>query len=275
MLVKDVMHGRAVAIDPNETLPSAAVMMEELGVKRLPVMQGGRVVGLLTDGEIKRKLPHVSEGLSAWDFAVQAGRVRVREAMRMPVLTLTPETPLASAVQTMLERRVGGLPVVDEDGELRGMLTLTDVLRRASESPNPAWGTAGEHMSREVVSVAAEDPANEGAARLTVSRLRVLPVLSGGKLLGLLHEKDVTAALEREVAAQGGQVASSLLLRDQPVTALMRAPSGRLTPQTPLAEVMHKMVELDVHGLPVVGENDELLGVVTVSDVLKAMVGTL
>ena len=275
MLVKDVMHGRAVAIDPNETLPSAAVMMEELGVKRLPVMQGGRVVGLLTDGEIKRKLPHVSKGLSAWDFAVKAGRVRVREAMRMPVLTMTPETPLASAVQTMLERRVGGMPVVDEDGELRGMLTLTDVLRRASESPDPAWGTAGEHMSREVVSVSADDTASEGAARLTVSRLRVLPVLSGGKLLGLLHEKDVTAALEREVAAQGRSVTSSLLLRDQPVTALMRAPSGRLTPETPLAQVMQKMVELDVHGLPVVAQGDELLGVVTVSDVLKAIVGTL
>ncbi|SEJ22860.1 CBS domain-containing protein [Deinococcus reticulitermitis] len=279
--VRDAMHQRAMTINPNDTLPSAAALMDQLGIKRVPVVFEGKVVGLLTDGEVKRRLPRVSQGLTAWEFAAQAGRVRVRDAMHQPVHTLRPGDTLSRALHTMLDRRIGGLPVVGEQDDLLGMLTLTDILRAGAKTPDPAWGSVGEHMSRDVVSVTSHAPASEGVAKLRQGRRRVLPVLEGGMLLGVLHEVDVAAALEREAAseprpphlAHPGRTAVPPVPEHWTVRDLMRAPTGRVRPETPLGEVMAKMLELDVHGLPVVDSGDHVVGVVTISDVLKAVLG--
>ncbi|GGM10513.1 CBS domain-containing protein [Deinococcus aerophilus] len=274
MLVKDAMHRRAVTIGIHETLPTAAVTMQELGVKRLPVVQDGKVIGILTDGEVKRRLPSLREGLSPWEFAAAAGRVHVREAMRQPAHTVTPETPLDRAITTMLDRHVGGLPVVDEDGGLLGMLTLTDVLRAEVTAPRLRWGAAQQHMTREVITVNTDTPAGEAAAQLRSSRLRVLPVLENGILAGLLHEVDVSAAAEREGAAHGNAVeGDASLLQGKVARDLMRPPSGHLREAVPMRDALSQMLALDVHGLPVVDGEGHLLGVVTISDVLKTVLG--
>ncbi|WP_167757711.1 CBS domain-containing protein [Deinococcus fonticola] len=273
MQVKDAMHARIITIEPHATLPEAVVKMQELKMKRLPVVHEGKLVGLLTDGEVRRNLPALSEGLTPWEFAGRAGRVRVRDAMRSPVLTATLTEELNHAIKQMLERRVGGLPVVDDDGMLRGMLTLTDVLRAEQGAPRLTWGSVDQHMTGDVVSVQAGDPASDAAAKLKVSRLRVLPVLEGQRLVGLLHEVDVQAEIEREVAARGARAGSSLMLADQTVRQLMRAPTGYLPEGAPMRDAMQRMVELDVHGLPVVDGDGHLLGVVTISDILKIILG--
>lgn len=273
MLVKDAMHSRIITIEPHATLPEAVVKMQELKMKRLPVVHEGKLVGLLTDGEVRRNLPALSEGLTPWEFAGRAGRVRVRDAMRSPVLTATLQEELNHAIKQMIDRRIGGLPVVDDDGKLMGMLTLTDVLRSGQAAPRLEWGAVEQHMTSEVVSVQADDPASDGAAKLKVSRLRVLPVLEGKRLVGLLHEVDVQAEIDREVAAHGETATPSRLLRDQKARDLMRFPSGYLTEGAPMRDAMQRMLELDVHGLPIMNSEGELLGVITISDVLKTIIG--
>ncbi|WP_309569553.1 CBS domain-containing protein, partial [Deinococcus sp.] len=88
MLIKDAMHLGVITADPHETLPEAVVKMQTLNIKRLPVLQDGHLVGLLTDGEVRRHLPPLSEGLTPWAFAGRAGAVRVRDAMRSPAYTV-------------------------------------------------------------------------------------------------------------------------------------------------------------------------------------------
>lgn len=273
MLVKDAMHARIITVEPHATLPEAVVQMQELKMKRLPVVYNGKLVGLLTEGEVKRNLPNLSEGLTPWEFAGRAGRVRVRDAMRSPAITVNVNDTLERAIGQMLTRRVGGLPVVDDEGQLMGMLTLTDVLRASLKAPRLEWGSVEQHMTSEVVSVQATDLASDGAAKLKVSRLRVLPVLEDRRLVGLLHEVDVQAEIEREVAAHGQTATPSLLLGEQQVRDLMRFPTGYLTEGAPMRDAMQRMVELDVHGLPVMSSEGDLLGVVTVSDVLKTILG--
>lgn len=273
MQVKDAMHSRTITIEPHATLPEAVVKMQELKMKRLPVVHEGKLVGLLTDGEIRRNLPALSEGLTPWEFAGRAGRVRVRDAMRTPVLTAQVNEPLEHAIGQMLDRRIGGLPVVDDDGNLKGMLTLTDVLRAEQQQPRLTWGSAEQHMTNDVVSAQADEKASDAAAKLKISRLRVLPVLEGKRLVGLLHDVDVQAEIEREVAAHGPTVTPGMLLGEQPVRSLMRSPSGYLPESTPMRDAIQRMIELDVHGLPVVNGDGELLGVLTISDVLKTVLG--
>ncbi|CAM3935937.1 CBS domain-containing protein [Deinococcus marmoris] len=274
LTVQDAMHPRAVSIGAHETLADAVVAMQELKVKRLPVTQNNRVVGILTDGEIRRNLPPLSEGLTPWDFAGRVGRVRVREAMRQPVHTVTPETPLATAVRTMLERHIGGLPVVDGDGVVLGMLTLTDVLRAEAKTPRLRWGAVEQHMTVGVVTTPADAPAHEAAAKLKISRLRVLPVLQGGVLTGLLHEVDLAEALDRASVSHGDTVmGGQFFLEGKTARDLMRPPTGHLRSGTPMRDALSQMLALNVHGLPIVDDDGNLLGVVTISDVLKTVLG--
>ena len=274
-LVQDAMHHRAVTIGAHELLSAAVVAMQELGVKRLPVVQAGRVVGIVTDGEVRRALPALSEGLSAWAFTDRVGRMRVSQIMRRPALTTTPGTPLAAAIRVMLDRRVGGLPVVQPDtDELLGMLTLTDVLRAEEHQPRLQWGSADQHMTRGVITVGADDPLSDGAARLHVARLRVLPVMDGPTLVGVLHETDVAAALDRAGGTHGPTVlGAQFLLPELKVRDLMRPPSGYLREGTPMRDALTRMLEADVHGLPIIDGGGELLGVITISDVLRTLLG--
>ena len=192
--------------------------------------------------------------------------------MRFPVLTVQESSTLDEAIQTMLRRYTGGLPVLNEEDQLVGILTLTDVLRSAAEDEPLTWGRVGEHMTDSAVSVEAQALASEGAARLKISKLRVLPVVEGGRLAGVLHEKDVFAAVERATAVHGDTVlADQFLLGTLKVADLMRLPGAQILGSAPLEDAMQAMLSADVHGLPVMDEEGQLLGVITVSDILKAV----
>ena len=275
LLVQDAMHPRAVTVGAHEPLSAAVVAMQELGVKRLPVVQAGRVVGIVTDGEIRRALPTLADGLSPWEFTNHVGRVRVRDVMRAPVHTVTPQTPLRAALRTLLDRRVGGLPVVQEDtGALMGMLTLTDVLRAEARAPRLQWGAAAQHMTREVVTVTPDAPASEAAAILNITRLHVLPVVQGGQLTGVLHARDLRDVVDRAAATHGPTLlADQFFLQGVTVRDLMRPPGGYLTESVPMHDALTRMLEADVHGLPVITQDGELLGVVTISDVIRTLLG--
>jgi CBS domain-containing protein len=281
MLVRDAMHACTVTISGHHSLPDAVLTMENLKVKRLPVLMGDRLVGLITDGDILRHLPALHEGLTPWAFTYRAAKVRVSEAMCPTVLTTTPETTLDTAIQMLLSRRVGGLPVLDDEEQLVGMLTLTDVLRAAVHAPRDTWGTVREHMTDQVVGVDAGAPASDAAARLKVSRLRVLPVTHEGVLVGVIHQTDIGAAVERGAAVHGDTVlGDQFFLKGTAARDLMRPPTDQVLASVPMRDAVAKMLNADVHGLPVVsdsgsgsGGSGRLLGVLTVSDVLKALVG--
>ena len=270
------MTTRLLSVSPFATLPEAAAMMDTMQVKRLPIVHEHQLVGILTDGEVRRALPALHEGLTPWEFAVRSGGLHVRQAMRFPVLTVQENLPWEEAIGVMLKRHIGGLPVLDEDGQLVGMLTLTDILRTAAQDEALTWGRVGEHMTSSAVSVDVGALAAEGAARLKISQLRVLPVVEDGRLMGVLHEKDVYAAIERAAAVHGDTVlADQFLLGDLKVSELMRLPGAQIRSSAPMQDAIQAMLSADVHGLPVMGEGGHLLGVITISDMLKAMAGRL
>ncbi len=270
--VSEVMTPRPLTISPFANLAEAAMTMQTMRIKRLPIVHQGQLVGILTDGEVRRALPAIHEGLTPWDYAARTGSLHVRQAMRFPVLTAQESSRLDQAIELMVQRRIGGVPIVDEDGLLLGILTLTDVLKAAAQDAPLTWGRVGEHMSTGTVNVDVGALASEGAARLKISQLRVLPVVGDGRLAGVLHEKDVFAAVERAAAIHGDTVLSDqFLLGDLKVTDLMRLPGAQIRSSAPLEEAMLAMLSADVHGLPVMGEGGRLLGVITISDILKAL----
>jgi acetoin utilization protein AcuB len=93
--------------------------MRQHGIRHLPVLEGGRVVGLLSerDALLVESLPGVNPTV-----------VRVDEAMAQDVFQVSPEDPVAEVVETMIDRKVGSAVVVDEDRTV-GVFTTVDALR--------------------------------------------------------------------------------------------------------------------------------------------------
>ncbi|MGH7819606.1 MAG: CBS domain-containing protein [Candidatus Binatia bacterium] len=115
MLVARHMTRDPVTVGQFETLAAAREKMEAGGFRRLPVVDDGRLIGMVTDRDLREHHGYLKE-------------TKVTGAMREDVVTVSPSATLESATQRMIERRVGGLPVVEE-GKLVGIITVTDVLK--------------------------------------------------------------------------------------------------------------------------------------------------
>ena len=140
MRVRDVMTTDVLTVRADVSLKEAAALMAERGISGLPVVGfGGQVAGVLSEGDIlfketgltpsrrgvvERLLALPPDALGAKLVARTAG-----EAMTSPALTIGPRRPLTVAANTMIERGVKRLPVVDDAGKLVGIVTRADLVR--------------------------------------------------------------------------------------------------------------------------------------------------
>jgi len=119
--------------------------------------------------------------------------------MRTDVQTLTADTPIRRAVALLVEARAAAAAVVGEDGRLTGILTQRDCFRPALHaSYYREWsGRVADHMSREVVTVDAQNDVIHVAEMFVKYPHRVFPVLQGATFVGLVHRSAVLALLTR------------------------------------------------------------------------------
>ncbi|WP_295404206.1 CBS domain-containing protein [Meiothermus sp.] len=115
-------------VGPDVPVPEAARMMKQGGFRRLPVVKDGRLVGIVTDRDLKEAMPSDASSLSIWELNYLISKLPVGEVMSKDPITIGENMPLQAAAKLMLEHKIGGLPVVQE-GRLVGIVTVSDVLR--------------------------------------------------------------------------------------------------------------------------------------------------
>jgi acetoin utilization protein AcuB len=128
MRVEEWMQRKPVTISPQETLRAAWRLIREHRIKHLPVVDGGRLVGMVTDRDLRHALPSRAVSLEVHEVPYLAERVRIWEVMARAVVTVHREAPIEDAARLMLQYRIGGLPVVHEE-KLVGIITKTDLVR--------------------------------------------------------------------------------------------------------------------------------------------------
>ncbi|MEM9187404.1 MAG: CBS domain-containing protein [Planctomycetota bacterium] len=116
------------------------------------------------------------------------------QIMTSGIVTISPKATLHDAIELVLDRRVSGLPVVDEDQALVGIITEFALLALAYDE-GLQHQTVQQHMTREVITVGAGDTVNRLADLFILHRVRRLPVIRGGRLVGLVSRRDVLKAL--------------------------------------------------------------------------------
>lgn len=126
--VADWMSTPAVSIPPTATLVEAQQLMEERGVRRLPVVQDGRLVGIVSRGDLRAAQPSEATTLSAYEWRALMSPISIADCMQRRLITVGPDEPVLRAAQQMLTYKVSGLPVVDGD-RLVGVITESDLFR--------------------------------------------------------------------------------------------------------------------------------------------------
>lgn len=127
MRVRDVMTKDPVTVGPEEPIGTALERMRLGRFRHLPVVEGNRLVGIITDRDLRLATNSPLVLREKWysDFILES--IKVKSCMTSDPITVTPDTPLLDAALILRERRFGSLPVV-EDGKLVGILTETDLL---------------------------------------------------------------------------------------------------------------------------------------------------
>lgn len=126
MLVRDRMSTPAITVEARTSLAEALNLMRRLGIRRLPVLQRRRLVGIVTWTDLMRAQPSLVAGVDAEAASAFLERTPVREIMSPSPLTIGPDAPVEAAAVIMRREKIGGLPVV-EKRSLLGMLTESDV----------------------------------------------------------------------------------------------------------------------------------------------------
>jgi CBS domain-containing protein len=138
MRVQDVMTKEVRTVEPDTSLKEVARVLMELGISGLPVVDGGKVVGVVSEADIlvkERAINPARHGLVGMfhsegvDVGEKLRALTAGEAMTSPAITITPARPVSEAAGRMIDSRINRLPVVTDDGVLIGIVTRADLVR--------------------------------------------------------------------------------------------------------------------------------------------------
>jgi CBS domain-containing protein len=126
--VADWMSTPPILAQPTTTLADAQWIMEHRKVRRLPVVEDRRLVGIVTWGDLRAAGPSAATTLSKHEWRALLEQATVAECMTRDPIAIAPDAPVLDAAQRMLEHKIGGLPVVDR-GCVVGVITESDLFR--------------------------------------------------------------------------------------------------------------------------------------------------
>ncbi len=271
--IMGVATTRVVSVPPTMSIIGAAQMMTTCGFRRLPVTDPGtlRMRGIITASDIinllgggdKQNLVTVKHGGNL----LAAFNETVREIMSSHYLSIRSSGTIADAVEVILGRKVGGIPVIDEDETLLGIVTERDVLRLLETQPSPL--TVEEVMSTQLRVTAPDATVGAATREMGRCRFRRLPVVSDDVLFGIITSTDIVRYLGT------GEVFNGLVLGEMgelmalPVRTLMKGELITTSPETPIDTAARLMHERRIGALPVI-EDSRLIGLVTEFDLVRA-----
>ena len=131
--VEERMIRQVVTLTESASLREALALLQRHRIRHIPVVENGRLVGILTDRDVKRATPSLLSGISQEDYDRVLVQTHVSQVMTRNPFSVTPSTSLKDATKLLAERKYGALPVVEGD-RLVGILTNTDLLRAFYES---------------------------------------------------------------------------------------------------------------------------------------------
>ena len=129
MLVKDWMSKNVITVDANDSMFDAAKTMKENDIRMLPVMKKGKLVGIVTDRDLKRASASDATTLEIHELMYYLSKIKLKEIMTKDPITIPPDYTMEETAEVLLENKISGVPVVDDRGQVVGVVTQTDLFK--------------------------------------------------------------------------------------------------------------------------------------------------
>ena len=129
MLVKNWMSKNVITIDVNESMTHASGLMKENNIRGLPVMKNGELVGVVTDRDLKKASASDATTLDIHELLYLIAKIKIKEVMTKDPITILFDDTVEEAAEVLLDNKLSGAPVVNNEGELVGVITQADIFR--------------------------------------------------------------------------------------------------------------------------------------------------
>ena len=127
--VRDIMSSPPIAASPDMKVPAASALMRRNSIRHLPVLENGRLVGIVSQGDLREASHTAAINANSYEINFMLSQLTLGRIMTRRVFTITPDAFIVLAAELMTERKIASLPVIDQDGSVVGMITDSDLLR--------------------------------------------------------------------------------------------------------------------------------------------------
>jgi len=128
MFVSERMSRPVITVTPETPVHDALAMFKRERIRRAPVMQNGKLIGIVSASDLMNASPSPVTSLSVWEMNYLISKVTVKQVMSKKVITVDVTTPIEEAARIMADKKLGGLPVM-RAGKLAGIITETDLFK--------------------------------------------------------------------------------------------------------------------------------------------------
>ena len=129
MLARNWMSKNVITIDVNETLLDAIKLLQQNDIGRLPVMKKGKLVGIVTDRDVKSASASNATSLEVHELLYLLSTLKIEKIMTKDPITVPPDLTIEEIAQILLKKKISGVPVVDDHGRVVGVITQNDVFK--------------------------------------------------------------------------------------------------------------------------------------------------
>lgn len=248
--VKGIMEAKVLSLPPEETLSKALSLMADNNISFIVIAsEENKPLGLITERDILKNV---------WNK--QADDLQVTDVMSSPVLTISPDEDVMSAIHTLVLRNIRHLVVVDKDKKICGVLTLTDFLQKLGFEYFVDFKDVGEIMDSSPLTLPADAEAFDALSSLSRTDASCLIAMEGNRPAGIFTERDALRI------TRDGQDLSGISLRE-----IMKSPVIHVQESSCVFEALSVMNKNKIRHLPVINSKGELSGLTSQVDVAKGM----
>ncbi len=129
MLVRNWMSKAVITVDINDSMQDAMKLLKDNHISMLPVMKKGKLVGIVTDRDLKRSSASDATTLEVHELLFLISKIKVKDIMSSNPITVPINYTIEEAAEVLLDHKISGTPVVDETGDVVGTITKNDVFR--------------------------------------------------------------------------------------------------------------------------------------------------
>ena len=274
--VKDYMNAPIYVIERNEPIQRARNLMFKYGIGRLPVMEDGRLVGIVTKYDITNRL---NQAAPEWRRR-PIDKVPIQVVMTEKPITIFPDATMPQAAELLIENDISGLPV-EREGQIAGMITSRDMMRYFSEQDIKA--TVGDLMTRNILGVhrhhtighVLEEMNVQGQSRALVYEDSNMPVgivtrsgLTFSEIMGPKDEMETkNIKMTRKDSTAGRK--QYRYVKEVPFVAedIMTAPIFSIGVEEKAVAASRMLVDKNIIGMPVL-DKDEVVGYFSADEII-------